>query len=153
MEFFREEEPPVGKGIFHFIPVVNGCGGAEDGADLRKGYLPDPLEDVHDLLLFVLQLQGIGQHLPAAAATNAEMSAKGFDPVGGILTKGGDKTFGPVFFVFRQLQVYDIAGDGILNEDDLTVHPGQGLAFRGIMLNQDIGQCDVLIFFSHGVKV
>jgi hypothetical protein len=132
---------------------VYGGGGAKDGADLRKGDLPDPLEDVCDLLLFVLQLQGVGQHLPAAAATNAEMSAKGLYPVGGILPKGSDKTFGPVFFVFRQLQVYDIAGDGIFNEDDFTVDPGQGLAFSGIMFNQYIGQCDVLIFFSHGVKV
>ena len=81
------------------------------------------------------------------------MSAKGLYPVGGLFTKGGDKTFSPIFFVFRQLQVYDIAGNGILNEDDLTVDPGQGLAFCSIMFNEDIGQCNVLIFFSHGVKV
>jgi hypothetical protein len=67
------------------------------------------------------------------------MGAKRLYPVSGILTKGRDEAFGPVFLAFRQPYIYDISGNGALNKHHLTIHPCKGFAFCGIILYQDIG--------------
>jgi len=67
------------------------------------------------------------------------MGAKGLYPVSGILTKGRDMAFGPVFLAFRQPYIYYISGDGTLYKHYFAIHPCKGFAFRGIILYQDIG--------------
>ena len=81
------------------------------------------------------------------------MRAKWLDPLGGVFPEGGDMAFGPGFFIFREPDIDDIPGYRVLDENYLSVYPGQGLAFRGIVLDQNARERDALIFFSHGVKV
>jgi hypothetical protein len=118
---------------------MDGLRSAEDRSYRRQGDLPYPPEDVLYLLLLELQLQGIRQHLPPAAAAYAKMSAEWLDPLGRVAAKGGNEPFRPVFFVFAQPQIDDIAGHGVLDEDDLSVYAGDGLAFRRVVFYQDIG--------------
>jgi hypothetical protein len=81
------------------------------------------------------------------------MRAEWFDPVGRILLKARNMPLRPIFFILGQPDVHDVSGDGIFDEDHFSVHPGQRLSFCRITLYQDIGQDDVLVSFSHGVKI
>jgi hypothetical protein len=65
------------------------------------------------------------------------MRAKWLDALRGILPKSDDMAFGPVFLVFREADIDDIPGYCVLDENYLSVHPGKGLAFRGVILYQD----------------
>jgi len=67
------------------------------------------------------------------------MSAKWLYPVRGIALKGSNMPLGPIFFVFGKTDVHDIPRDGILDEDDLTVGPGDRLAFGGIIFYEYTG--------------
>jgi hypothetical protein len=148
-----QKEAAAGKGIFHLIAVTDGLFGAEDGADGRQGYFPYPPEVIFYLLLLIFQLPGVGQHLPSATPADAEMRAKWLHAFRGVLSKSGDMSFGPVLLNPGKADIDHISRHCVLDEDHLPIHPGQGLAFRGIILYQDTRQCNVLIFFSHGVKV
>src|SRR5580692_7410190 len=115
---------------------MDGLGGPRVGADGGKGYFADPPEVILNLLLFVLQLKRIRKHLPAAAAADAKMRAKRLDAFRGVFSKSDDLTFSPIFFIFGEPDIDDIARNGVLDEDYLPVHPGQGFAFCGIVFNE-----------------
>ena len=63
----------VGTAVVEFVAVCLGMHGAEDGTKFRQVDLPDARQLVIDLLLLELQLLWIGEVLPLAATTDAEV--------------------------------------------------------------------------------
>src|ERR1700722_18574993 len=110
-----QQESAVREGILHLVAVLDRLRGTEDRADGRKGYFADPPEVILYLLLFVFQLPGIRQHLPAAAATDSKMGTKRLHPVGRILTKSSDLPFRPVLLILGKPDVDHIPRYRVLN--------------------------------------
>ena len=59
--------------------------------------------------------------------------------------------FGPVFFIFSELEVYSITGNRLFNENDFSVYAREGFAFGGVRFYEDVFKREVLFF--HEAKV
>ena len=99
----------VGEGKFQLVAIMSRHRRAQNGVDGRNRYLGDTLHGVHDLLLLALQLVFIGQVLPLAAATQAEVLTHGFHAQRAGLDHAVDVTLGEAVLLAVDLQVDDVA--------------------------------------------
>ena len=104
---------------------------AEDRAYLGQFDLADAGEVIDDLLLFVLELFGIGQDLPLASAAHPEMLASR-------LTADFARFYDAQHFRLHEgvlllgdLQIDDIARHAVRHKGDDVVDAHQGFAFGG----------------------
>lgn len=91
-------------------------------------------ELIYDLLALEFQLIFIGDHLPFAAATYAEMRAKGSDAPGGGLDEANQLSFRPVFTLANDPNFGPIPGNGPGHKDHFPlVSQAEALSFGGIL--------------------
>ena len=90
-----------------------------------------PLERITHLLLFVLELDRVGQALPAAAAAPTEMGAESGQAVGRRLEQFHQPTLGEPAFDLGQDHAGQVAGHGAIDEHDEIVHASYPLAAEG----------------------
>ena len=62
-------------------------------------------------------------------------------------------SFGPVFFVLTNLNIYGITRYRSRNEDDFSIVAHQGFPLGGVIGNADIFENNVFMFFSHEAKI
>jgi hypothetical protein len=91
--------------------------------------------------------------LPGTAATNPEMFAKWLGSVFGIASELYREAFGPVFFIFGQLDIQPVSGDTIFNENDFTLVFADSFTASGIIFYEYVFQNDFWAFFSHFAKI
>jgi hypothetical protein len=103
----------------------------------KTGVKPaNPLEQIDNLLVFKLELDGISQVLILAAATLAEVRAERFDPVGRGSHNPKKPSPGEALLYFRDLRFHDLAPGDERNEDDKVLHPGDPFAAEGNIANR-----------------
>lgn len=124
VQFFWQQKSFITEGVFELVAVARFGMGAGDGFENGQGELADSGEVVVNLFLFVLQLFFVGKHLPLASSAYAEMAAEGFYAVVGVGMKANGTALGPVFFVFAEPDVDEVAGNGVFDEDDFAVCAG-----------------------------
>ena len=125
------EPAAVGKAVLQLVAVLLRLGRAQDGRARRQLHLADAREGIHHLLLLCLQLQLVGQHLPFAASADAEMGTEGRDAVGRRLHESHDLALGIAVFLFRNLDIHHISGDGKGHEDHQVLDSHQRLTLGG----------------------
>ena len=91
-------------------------------------YFADARELVEDLLLFCLQLLGVGEILPFATAADAEMSAARLDAKWTFLYETMYPCLAERMFLACNLKVNDIARHCPRNEHDQVVDASESLA-------------------------
>ncbi len=132
------EPPLVAEGEFQLVAVVAHAGRGHDGRYRRKHQPTKPFQVVDHLLLLVLELLRVGEVLPLAAATGAEVLAEGGDAIGG----GGDDPrgdrLGVVALLLGHAHIHHIARYSAGNEDHHAFVLGNGLALRTRAFNGEV---------------
>jgi hypothetical protein len=98
--------------------------------------LANPPEQIGNLLVFELELDGISKMLILATATLAEVRAERFDPVGGGSHNTKEPSSGEALLYFSDLRFHDLALGDKRNEDDKVLHPGDPFAAEGNIANR-----------------
>ena len=111
--------------------------------------MAEPDQLVPDLLSLGLELHGIGERLPSAPSAESEMRAERLETVGGRLHHPYRKTFHIVFLLLEDAYVDEISGNRELDEQYLSVHMGQRLAFRRYGLDADVLKNQIRFLFGH----
>jgi len=65
------------------------------------------------------------------------MRTKRLHPVRRILVYGGNKTLGPILFIFGKFNIYYVSGYGIFDEYDLAIHSRKRFTLRCVILYQN----------------
>ena len=114
--------------------------------------MANPHQLVFYLLAFGLQLHFVGQRLPAAASTDAEMLAEGLQAVGGGLHNAFDEAFHIVFLFLVYLDVHDVSGNGEVYEHNHAVYVRERFALgcNGFNLNVLKEEVDFLLSGHRG---
>lgn len=115
------DESFIGERVFELVSVMPCFFTTDNRKDRGKFYFSYSLQIVFNLLLFVEQLFLIRQSLPLATAAYSEMLTKGFNSIGRIFFEPQRKTFSPIFLVLVQLHIDNITGNGVFDEDNLTI--------------------------------
>ena len=152
LRIFAGKDPSaLREGKLEFVAVMDGPLGAEGHRDFRDLKVADADELVIDLPAFRLELGGIRQGLPAAAAADAEMAAERLQAVLGRLFQAHDAAFHIILFLLADLDVDKVAGNSKLREDDGSVRRvAQGFAFGGDGFDPDVFQQQVGFLARHG---
>ena len=158
-DFFTCEIAAVGCTKVEFVAVFPCLDGAEDGSEHHSVHLPRigmgqgevsyARELVIDLLLFHLQLLGVGEHLPLATAADAKMLAHRLLSCAAILSEADDLRLGIMVFLLADLEVNDIAWHTPRDEDNelrlcRAVVCGAGQACQSLALSGNVGDGYVL---------
>ena len=105
------------------------------------------------LLLFCLKLHFVGQWLPFAPPTGAEIFAERLEPMFGRAHNFQNIPFHIVFLFLSHFDVNDITGYCKLHKNYGSVNVSERLAFCCHSLNRDILQNYILFSFSHIAKI
>ncbi len=104
---------------------------------------------IPDLLAFRLQLHGIGEWLPATAATEAEMLAEGLEPVRGRGNCTDGIALHVILLLFEDLYVHHVSRNGEFHKEHHPVDVGDGLSFGRHPFDEDILQDKGFLFLRH----
>ena len=111
--------------------------------------MADARELVHHLLLLGLQLHGIGENLPFAAATVAVVSAYRLQPVRRRGNQPHEISFEITFAHLAHLHVHHIARHGLRHEQHLAIDMCKAVALGRYGLYKDIFEQWLIFLTSH----
>ena len=130
----------VGASKLQFVAIGAGLLQPEDGCDLWQLHMADARQLVIDLLLLGLQLLLVGQGLPFAAATDAEVGTHRLRPDVTLLDKSLDGSLTIAAPLLAHAQVHDVARDDKGDEDHHLAHMGDAFTLGGNGLYGDVFQ-------------
>ena len=143
----------VGEAVFELVSVVKLLFTAQNWHHFRIFNLPDTVEIVFDLFLFVKQLPLIIKMLPFAAAAEAKMPADRFHTLVRLFFYVDDFAVEAVGFFLKHLNINDVAWCSERDKHYFFVRLGNAHAFRAGVDNFDV--LDILGLFElfHGAKI
>ena len=136
----RGEPLFVGKTEFEFVAIAGNVLAAEYGQHFGQLYLADARKVVPNLLLLETELFLVGQALPFAAATHAEVLAEGLGAEFGVFFYGNGFRLCVTVFLALDLKIHHIARHDVRHEDNEVVHLGNGLALGGDVGDEYVGE-------------
>ena len=143
-----------GESVFEFVAVTENAFGAAYGAHAVAVDGADALEHVAHLTLLGFELAGVVEHLPLAAAADAEVGAADGDALGGILLYGHRFALAVGFLAFEEFDVGHIARHDEGDEDDLAVEMCEGFAFGSDVLDEEVFDDGLFLMFSaHRIEI
>ena len=153
-ELLAGEPALVAEGKFQFVAVMGRHRRAQDGIDGGNGHLGDALHGIDHLLLLALQLVLIGQMLPLAAATQAEVLTHRLHAQLAGLDQTLDVALGKTVLLAVDLQVDHIARSAKGDKHHQVVPAAQTLALGRHTRYFKILNYRNIFFLSHrGCKI
>ena len=111
--------------------------------------MADPDQLVVHLLPLGLELDPVGERLPAASSTGAEMLAECLYAVRRRLDDPRDEALHVVFLLLENPDVHDVARNGEIDENDHPVHACECFSFGRHRFDGDVLQQQIHFFPAH----
>ena len=135
----------VGECELDFVAVVVGLLTPYNGTGLADLEVADALKGVADLLLLEVELTGVVEALPLAAAAVSKVLADGLDTEGAGGDHAKDLSDGDFFLLADDAGIDDVSGDGLFDKDHLAVFFADAHATGGGV--DDLNALDDLLGF------
>ena len=142
----------VREAVFQLVTIVKLFLAAKNRHHLGIFNLPDAVEVVFYLFLFVIQLPLIIKVLPLASATEAEVLAHRLHTLVGFLFNVENLAVEAVRFLLKHLNVNDVARCSEGDEHHFLVRLCNAHAFRAGVDNFDVFEILGLMMSFHGCK-
>ena len=150
VELLAGEPALVGEREFQLVAIMGRHRRAQDGIDGGDGHLGNTLHGIDHLLLLALQLVLIGEVLPLAAATQAEVLAHGLHAQHAGLDHAVDVALGKTVLLAVDLEVNHVARSAKRHKHHQVVPAAQALALgRHARYLKILNYRDIFLLLSH----